>query len=419
VHPFIALMLASGWLGASAGLPAAGVVSAFEKGVGDTLGGVGLVIALGTMLGRLMAESGAADTVVSAMLARAGPRGAPWAMACAATLIGVPIFFEVGVVLLMPMVLLLARKTGGSVLRVGIPALAGLSVLHGLLPPHPGPLIAATTLHADLGRMFALGLVVAIPTLVLAGPVFGGFIARRIEPTPPQSLVDDLARASAGRPPGFAVSVATLLLPVALMLLRTGVDLTGATGAVRSAALVLGHPAVAMLASVLVAMATFGYRCGKNARQVGALLGESLAPVAAIVFIIGAGGGFKQTLVASGIGDTLAKAAASTGLPPLLMGWLVAAAIRVATGSATVATVTASGMMAPLASTLHGAGAPLLALSIGAGSLFLSHVNDAGFWLVKEYFGMSVAETLRSWSVMETLISVVALAALLALRAVL
>jgi GntP family gluconate:H+ symporter len=203
------------------------------------------------------------------------------------------------------------------------------------------------------------------------------------------------------------------------MLLRTAADLTGMTGPARSAALVLGQPVVAMLASVLVAMVTFGYQRGKSARQVGALLGDSLAPIAAIVLIIGAGGGFKQTLVSSGIGDTLAKAAESAALPPLLLGWLVAAAIRVATGSATVATVTASGMMAPLARDLHGAGAPLLALSIGAGSLFLSHVNDAGFWLVKEYFGMSVAETLRSWSVMETLISVVALAGLLLLHAAL
>jgi GntP family gluconate:H+ symporter len=419
VHPFIALMLASAWLGATAGLPTDSVVSSFEKGVGDTLGSVGLVIALGTMFGRLLADSGGADTIVSAILARAGPRGAPWAMAFAATLIGVPIFFEVGVVLLMPMVLLLARKTGGSALRVGIPALAGLSVLHGLLPPHPGPLIAASALHADLGLTFVLGLVVAVPTLVVAGPLFGERVARRIHPDPPASLVDDLARASTAQAPGFAVSLATLLLPVALMLLRTAVDLAGATGPLRSAALVVGQPVVAMLASVLVAMVTFGYRRGKSARQVGALLGDSLGPVAAIVFIIGAGGGFKQTLVSSGIGDTLGKAAESTGLPPLLLGWLVAAAIRVATGSATVATVTASGVMAPIALGLHGAGAPLLALSIGAGSLFLSHVNDAGFWLVKEYFGMTVAETLRSWSVMETLISVVALGGLLLLHAVL
>jgi GntP family gluconate:H+ symporter len=422
VHPFIALIAGSLWLGISAGLPAEETLSAFEKGVGETLGSVGVVVALGTMFGKLLADSGGADRVVSVILARAGPRGVPWAMALAAMVIGVPIFFEVGVVLLMPMILLFARKTGGSVLRVGIPALAGLSVLHGLVPPHPGPLIAAATLQADLGKTLAYGLVVALPTLVIAGPLFGELVARRIRPQPPAQLVDELVRASTANAPGFAVTIATILLPVALMLARTVVDLSGATGLARTVGGFVGRPVVAMLVSVATAMFTFGYARGAGLRKVGVMLGEGLVPIGAIVMIIGAGGGFKQTLVASGLGDAIGKAAHGSHLPPLLLGWLVAVAIRVATGSATVATITASGMMAPLAlatADVGGNHAPLLALAIGAGSLFFSHVNDAGFWLVKEYFGMSVDETLRSWSAMETLISVVAILGILGLSAIL
>ena len=419
VHPFLALILGSGWVGLTAGLPAEQALSAFEKGVGETLGGVGLVIALGAMLGKLLAHSGGAERVVSAVLQRTGERGIPWAMALAAMLVGIPIFFEVGVVLLMPVIVLFARKTGGSVLRVGIPALAGLSVLHGLIPPHPGPLIAAEALHADLGLTLAYGLLVAVPTVALAGPFFGGLVARRLDVSPPSPPDADFAEASrGGNPPSLAVTVATILLPVALMLTRTVVSLTGSEGPVRTISGFIGHPVVALLASVLVAMFTFGYLRGASIQRVGTLLGDGLAPIAAIVLIIGAGGGFKQTLVSVGIGDAIGKAAQSSHLPPLLFAWLVAAAIRVATGSATVATVTASGLMAPLAPALPQVSLPLLALSIGAGSLFLSHVNDAGFWLVKEYFGMSIGETFLSWSLMETIVSVVAMAAILALSAV-
>lgn len=416
VHPFIALILGSWGLGFAAGLPPEKVFSAFEKGVGETLGGVGMVVALGAMFGKLLADSGGAERIVSVVLQRAGPRLSPWAMAFAAMVIGVPIFFEVGVVLLIPVILPFARRTGGSVLGVAIPALAGLSVLHGLIPPHPGPLIAVSMLHADLGRTLVFGLLVAIPTVVIAGPVFGRFVASRMTPSPPAALVAELAQVpAADHAPSFLVTAATVLLPVGLMLTRTVVDLTGSRGTARAVSGFVGQPTVAMLVSVLVAMLTFGCLRGRSLREVSVLLAGSLGPIAAIVMVIGAGGGFKQTLVSSGIGEAIGKAAQGSNLPPLLLGWLIAAAIRLATGSATVATVTASGMMAPMGPTLHDVELPLLALSIGAGSLFLSHVNDAGFWLVKEYFGMSLGETLKSWSAMETIISVVALMGVLAL----
>jgi GntP family gluconate:H+ symporter len=339
-------------------------------------------------------------------------------MTLIAMLLGIPLFFEVGVVLLMPVILLMSRRSGASIVRVGIPALAGLSVMHGLVPPHPGPLIAVAALDADLGHTIGFGLLLAIPTVIVAGPLFGSWVGRRVNPEPPEGLVDQLARPREAPPagaPGFGLTLATILLPVVLMLGRSVADLAlpKSSGA-RSWIDFFGDPLLALLASVLVAMFTFGYLRGFTRKHVESVLASSLGPIAGIVMIIGAGGGFKQMLIAGGIGNAIGKAAAGSAVSPLLLGWLIAVGIRLATGSATVATVTASGLMAPILKALPGAtSAPLVALAIGAGSLFFSHVNDAGFWLVKEYFGMTVGETIKTWSTMETILSVVGLVAVL------
>ncbi|HEU5059101.1 MAG TPA: gluconate:H+ symporter [Kofleriaceae bacterium] len=420
LHPFLALVLGSAVVGLGSGLGTGGAIESFETGFGKTLAGTGILIALGTMLGKMLAASGGADRIADTILARAGERRLPWAMALIAMVIGIPLFFEVGVVLIMPVVFLVARRAQGSVMRVGIPSLAGLSVMHGLLAPHPGPLVAIGALGADLGQTMAYGFLVAIPTLVVAGPIYGAWIARRVAPTPPPHLVEQFERAP-GRgvdAPSFATTLATVLLPVALMLGKALADVTLAAGhPVRAAIDTLGSPVPAMLIAVLVASVTFGYLRGMSRRRVTQLLGESLEPIAGIILIIGAGGGFKQVLVAGGVGAAVGKAALASALSPLVVGWLVAVAIRLATGSATVATVTASGLMAPVVEQLPATSAPLLALSIGAGSLFLSHVNDAGFWMVKEYFGMSLGQTFATWSAMETILSVVALLSILALAA--
>jgi GntP family gluconate:H+ symporter len=416
VHPFLALIVASAWVGATAGLPTDRTLSAFQKGVGETLGGVGVLLALGTMLGKLLAESGAADRVVAVVLERTDSRRLPWAMALAAMLIGIPLFFEVGLVLLMPIIVVMARRAGTSAFRVGFPALAALSVCHGLIPPHPGPLVAANALHADLGQTLGYGLLIAVPTTALSGPIFGNWIARRVHPRPSAELLEQISEVSPGaQAPGFAVTLATMLLPVLLMIARTVAELAHASGPAYSVAVFVGHPIAAMTIALFVAMFTLGRPYGLR-RQVSAWLAASLAPIGGMVLIIGAGGGFKQTLVESGIGAAIGRAAQSAGVPILILGWLLAVAIRVATGSATVATVTASGILAPLASTLPPGIGPLLALSIGCGSLFFSHVNDAGFWLVKEYFGLTVGDTLKSWSTMETIISVVGLGCVVALH---
>jgi gluconate:H+ symporter, GntP family len=480
VHPFIALILGSGVVGLGSGLAAVEVIKNFQSGFGSTLGGVGILVGLGIMLGKLLADSGGADRIVDTIVGRAGDRRLPWAMALIAMIVGIPLFFEVGVVLLIPVIFLVARRAGASVIRVGIPALAGLSVMHGLVPPHPGPLIAVDALGADLGQTLGLGLLVAIPTVIIAGPLYGAWIGRYVDPTPPERLVAEFTRAtpaaasasagtvSAGTPasdvgaagpgpggpvggpdvdspervdpreaavhdaearldpadrtgatdnlPGFWTTLATVLLPVVLMLGKALGDILLDEGTrLRSVLDFVGDPLMALLLAVLLAMFTFGYLRGFSTQKVGDLLGASLAPIAGIVMIIGAGGGFKQTLVGVGIGDSIGKAAAESGISALLLGWLIAVGIRLATGSATVATVTAAGLMAPLLSQLPDVNAPLLALAIGSGSLFLSHVNDAGFWLVKEYFGMTVGETFKTWSAMETIISVVSIALILTL----
>jgi GntP family gluconate:H+ symporter len=452
VHPFLALILGSGVLGVAAGLPLDKTITSFTNGVGSTVGSVGLLIALGAMIGGLLADSGGADRIVETVVNRVSDNALPWAMAGLAALIGLPLFFEVGVVLLVPVVLLVSRRTDVPLLKLGIPALAGLSVLHGLVPPHPGPLVAIAALKADLGLTLAFGLLIAIPTVIIAGPVFGSFISRYVHAEAPAELLptrelvgagagtgaggaaggghpagDDVANPVPGanparsrrRRPAFWPAVATILLPIVLMLARAIAELTMHAGTgPRKTLDLIGTPVIALLAGVVLAMFTLGFQAGFSRDEVSASLGGSLPAIAGILLIVAAGGGFKQVLVDAGVGNVVANAAKGASLSPLLLGWLVAVGIRVATGSATVATITAAGIVAPLGATLTRPGLALLALAIGAGSLFFSHVNDAGFWLVKQYFGLTVGQTIKSWSVMETIISVVGLAGVLLLNLV-
>ena len=447
VHPFLSLIVGSAVLGVVAGVAVPDIVTSFSAGVGSTVGNVGLLIALGAMIGGLLTASGGADRVVTAIVDRVSPRALPWAMGGVAALIGIPLFFEIGVVLLIPIVLLVAHRSSQPVLRVGIPALAGLSVLHGFIPPHPGPLVAIDALGASLGLVLLFGLILAIPTVIIAGPVFGSLISNRLHVATPTALVgaetsgretgttgtgttsddnrdlmdtgDRPPAAGARRQPGFGATVATVLLPVVLMALGAIGELTLDEGTtLRSISNVLGTPVIALLIGVIVAMFTLGTAVGFGREKISDTVGGSLPAIAGILLIVAAGGGFKQLLVDSGISGLIGDAAEGADLSPLVLGWLVAVGIRLATGSATVATITAAGIVAPLAEGLDTPTVALLALAVGAGSLFFSHVNDAGFWLVKEYFGMTVGETIKSWSVMETIISVVGLVGVLLLSLV-
>ncbi|MFR9731689.1 gluconate:H+ symporter [Saccharopolyspora sp. MS10] len=412
LHPFLALALGATTLGVVAGMPFADLVETFTGGLGKTVGDVGLLVALGAMLGRLLTDTGGAEQIVETVLSRTTRRTLPWAMVFVAALLGLPMFFEVGVVLLVPIVVMVAARSEQPMLRIGIPALAGLSILHGLVPPHPGPLAAVDALGVDLGTTLALGILVAIPTAVVAGPVFGSFIAPRVELPPASALLGKAPGPdSGGRRPGFAPSVVMLLLPVVLMLGKSVADLWLAEDSAGYVVLdTLGTPVVALMLTVLIAMAVLGPRSGLGRGALSGIVGGSLPPVAGIILIVGAGGGFKETLVESGVNTMITDVASGANLSPLLLAWLIAVAIRVATGSATVATISAAGMVAPLVVGLDPVHGALIALAIGSGSLFFSHVNDAGFWLVKEYFGMSVGQTLKTWSAMETILSVVSFA---------
>ncbi|MFJ9776869.1 GntP family permease [Kitasatospora sp. NPDC101157] len=417
LHPFLALTLGSGLLAVVAGAPFDKLLNSFSTGFGSTVASVGLLIGLGAMLGKLLADSGGANIIADTVLARTGSKALPWAMALIAALLGLPLFFEVGVVLLIPIVLLVARRGNVPLMRVGIPALAGLSVLHGLVPPHPGPLVAIDALKADLGITLALGLLVAIPTLVIAGPLFSRVAERWVGPLEIPTAVTPEEPVEREHTPSFGAVLATILLPVVLMLGKALADVVidDPKAMVQRVLDFVGSPLIALLAATLLGMLTLGRAAGFDRARISDTVGKALGPIAGIVFIVGAGGGFKQTLIDVGVGDMVSHWAGQWHISALLLGWLIAVLIRLATGSATVATITAAGIVSPLAANMSSTHSALLVLAVGAGSLFFSHVNDAGFWLVKEYFGMSVGQTLKSWSVMETVISVVAIALILPL----
>ncbi|MFJ2637001.1 gluconate:H+ symporter [Streptomyces sp. NPDC093221] len=421
VHAFLALTIGSGVLGSVAGAPLAKTITSFSTGLGSTVASVGTLIALGAILGKLLADSGGADQIVDTILARTSEKRLPWAMALIAGLVGLPLFFEIGIVILIPVVLLVAKRSGQSLIRLGIPALAGLSVMHGLVPPHPGPLAAIGAIHADMGITLALGVLVAIPTLAIAGPLFGRVAAGWVDVTPPERMTPARASDDLERRPSFAATTCTMLLPVVLMLAKALVDVIVDDQSSLTYRIfdVIGTPLVALLAAVIVAMFTLGRAAGFSKDRVSSTVDASLGPIAGILLIVGAGGGFKQTLIDCGVGQMILDWSKSWHISALLLAWLIAVLIRVATGSATVAIISAAGLVAPLAEGMSSSHTALLVLSVGAGSLFFSHVNDAGFWLVKEYFGMDVPQTLKTWSVMETVISVVALGFVMLLSLVL
>ncbi|MGW2301546.1 GntT/GntP/DsdX family permease [Streptomyces sp. NPDC001809] len=421
LHAFLALTIGSLALGAFAGAPLADTITSFTTGLGNTVAGVGVLIALGAILGKLLADSGGADQIVDTILARASGRAMPWAMVLIASVIGLPLFFEVGIVLLIPVVLLVAKRGNYSLMRIGIPALAGLSVMHGLIPPHPGPLVAIDAVGANLGVTLALGLVVAIPTVIIAGPVFSRYAARWVDIPAPENMIPVRPSEDLEKRPGFGVTVATVMLPVVLMLVKALVDIVvdDPENGVQKVTDVIGSPLIALLAAVIVALFTLGRAAGFTKERLSSTVEKSLAPIAGVLLIVGAGGGFKQTLIDIGVGQMILEFSENWSIPALLLAWLIAVAIRLATGSATVATISAAGLVAPLAEGMSTTETALLVLAIGAGSLFFSHVNDAGFWLVKEYFGMTVGQTIKTWSVMETIISVVGIVFVLLLSLVL
>ncbi|MPQ65989.1 MULTISPECIES: GntT/GntP/DsdX family permease [Pseudomonas] len=409
--PFLSILIGTFVAGIGASLPPEEVAKAFSKGAGSLLGEAGIIISLGAMLGALMAESGAADRIASTLLRHARGKALPWVMAMVAMIIGLPLFFEVGLVLMVPIIFVIARQSGQPLLKVAIPALAGMTTLHALMPPHPGPLIAVSALHADLGMTMLLGFCIAVPAVILAGPLYGIWLSKRLDVKEPAEIgALFTAKVETRRKPSFAISLLIILLPVLLMLGSTLAKVAMAPQSNLAITLkFLGEPLIALGLAVIAAVICLGWSIGMARDQVGSVLRKSLGPIAMLLLTIGAGGGLKQTLLEAGISDTISKVATGANLSYVLLAWLIAVALRQATGSATVATTTTAGILAPLMAGLATTQASLVALAIGAGSVFFCHVNDAGFWMVREYFGLQLKQTIWVWSVLQTIVSVVGL----------
>jgi GntP family gluconate:H+ symporter len=411
LNPFLSLLVVSLALAAATGMPLGNIVSSFETGTGNTLGHIAIIVGLGTMLGKMMAESRASDRIAETLIQLFGEKRVPWSMMCAGLVVGLPVFFEVGFVLLVPIAFTVARRTRTSLILVGLPMVAGLSVVHGLVPPHPAAMLAVEIFHADVGRTILYALLIGIPSAIVAGPIYARFIAPRIVLDSHNPMADEFAEQEPDRRlPGFAISMATILLPVLLMLLGSWAGVLTTPGSrANKALLFLGSADIALVVAVLISFVTLGLMRGFSRETILRFSNECLAPTATITLLIGAGGGFGRILQDSGVSQAIVSVALHAHVSLLLLGWLVAALIRLATGSATVALTTAASIVAPILTHTPGVRPELLAIATGAGSVVFSHVNDGGFWLVKEYFNMSVIDTMKTWSISETIISILAL----------
>ncbi|MDF0250514.1 gluconate:H+ symporter [Staphylococcus pseudintermedius] len=414
LNTFVALVITAMVTGILLGMPFDKIVATIETGMGGTLGHIALIFGLGAMLGKLLADGGGATQIADTLIAKLGKKYVQWAMVIASFIIGIALFFEVGLVLLIPLVFTIAKRMNVSQLKIGMPMVTALSVTHGFLPPHPGPVVIAKELGANIGEVLLYGFIVAIPVTIIAGPVFVK-IAPRLTPTAFQRE-GDISSLGATKSfkdeelPSFGLSTFTALLPVLLMLFATLWQLISghegkAHNTLESMIYFIGSAGTAMLIAVVFAVFSMGIRRGIPTKQVMNTLTQAIYPIGMMLLIIGAGGAFKQVLIDGGVGGAIEKIFTDVNISPILLAWLVAAILRLALGSATVAAISTTGIVLPLLQTAD-VNLALVALAIGAGSIFCSHVNDAGFWMFKEYFGLTVKETFLTWSLIETIISV-------------
>jgi len=413
VNPFLAFLLVSILAALLLGIPMNKIAQSVNKGIGDTLGSLVIVIVLGAMLGKLVAESGAAQRIANVLRNIFGYKYMVWAMTLTGFIVGIPLFYNVGFVLLVPIIFSVAYNFKLPLVFVGLPMLSSLSVMHGFLPPHPSPMALLTQLHADMANTFFYGILIAIPAIVIAGPLYAQTL-KNMKSNP--TKVFALHEIPDEKLPGVANSFISSLLPVILIAVTTlGVKFFNDNPSVKNIAAFFGEPNLVMLVTIIIATYTLGIRMGKSLTQVMNLYAEAVKDISMILLIIGSAGILKQIFIDSGAGNEIATALQGWKLPPLLLAWIVTAILRLCLGSATIAGLTAVGVIYPI--TLQTNVDPnLMVLSIGAGSLFCSHVNDTGFWLFKEYFGTSIKDTFRSWSVMETIVSVVGLIGVLVIN---
>jgi Gnt-I system low-affinity gluconate transporter len=421
LHAFVALLVGSLVIGAAAGMPLAKVLDAVATGVGSTLASIAVLVGLGAMFGQMLEASGGVETLADAILARVGERNAEWALLLIGFVVAIPVFFDVAFIILISLVYGLTDRTGRPIVAYGLPLLAGLAVAHAFIPPTPGPIAVAGLIGADLGWVVLLGALVGLPAAVIAGPLYARVIARRVAATVPDYM--HVVQPKRGRPlPSLWLIVTLIGIPLALILGNTLAGITLAEGDVlRGALAFIGHPMMALLVTTVLAFWLLGARSGYSPQEIQEIATKALEPAGIIILVTGAGGVLKQVLLDSGVGDVFAHALRAAQLPPLLVAFLTAAAVRLMQGSATVAMLTAAGLVSAL---LGGVGysQPMLALlvvAIAAGATIGSHVNDSGFWLVNRYLGLSVPDTLRTWTVTTTIIAFVSLALILLLSLVL
>jgi GntP family gluconate:H+ symporter len=418
IPAFLALAIAALFVGLAAHMPLGEVPRAFQAGMGDTLGSIAMVIGLGTVIGKLLAESGGAVVVSKALADALGEQRLDWALMLSGFIIGLPVFFQVGLVLLAPVLFTAQRQTRTPLLRLGLPLVAGLSAAHGLVPPHPGPLAAIERLGADPGRTLFYALILGLPLSIISGPLYARYICRRVEVEPGGIAGQFTNVAAHTRTPTLGIALVTMLMPVLLMLLAAAAQIAMADSALRQGIIFAGSPLVAMMLATILALITFGRACGFDRTRLLTFAEESLPPIAGVLLVVGAGGGFGRVLVVAHVDTAIAQAMGGLQLSPLVLGWVIASLLRLSVGSATVSVITAASIMAPIVASLPHVNKELLVVSIGAGSLIASHVNDGGFWLVKEYLNMSVPQTLATWTVIETIVAVAGLGGVLLLASI-
>lgn len=407
LNAFITFIIVSLFVGIAEGMEPLSVVDSIQKGIGSILGFLVIILGLGAMLGKLVADSGAAQRITTKLVDKFGKKNIQWAVVLTGFIVGIPMFYSVGFVILVPLVFTIAAATGLPLLYVGLPMLASLSVTHGYLPPHPAPTAIAATFNADIGKTLLYGIVVAIPAIIVAGPLLSRTL-KGINATPLKEFINPVILKEEEMP-SMANSIISALLPVILIAIAALAEFALPDSFFLKKTLIfIGNPAIAMLISVLVAIYTLGLGRGKKMKEVMDSVGTAITGITMVLLIIAGSGALKQVLIDSGVSEYIGAMLQESSISPLILAWLIATVIRVCVGSATVAGLTAAGIVLPLTQGT-GVSPELMVLAIGSGSLMLSHVNDSGFWLFKEYFNLSVKDTLKSWTVMETTVGVMGL----------
>lgn len=409
MQAFLALLLASIFIGLFTGMDPLNLLETIEKGMGGTLGFIAVVVGLGAMFGEILRISGGAERLAFTLVDTFGEKRAVWALGLTGFIVAIPVFLDVALVILIPIVYSLAMRTNRSLLYYAIPLLAGLAVAHSFIPPTPGPIAVASVLGVDLGWMMLFGVIAGLPAMIVAGPIFGRYIGNKIHVAVPDHIAEAAKQEAADKQlPHFGLICLIILSPLVLILLNTAGGQVLKDGPLKTALMFIGHPFVALILATLLAMYFLGKRRGVSKEHMQTITTKALEPAGIVILITGAGGVFKEVLIQSGVGEAMGNLMAASGFPLVLLAFLISTFVRVAQGSATVAMITAAGLVSPIVdmAALSQPSLALIAIAIACGATVLSHVNDSGFWLVNQLLDMSEKDTLKSWTVMETIIGV-------------